>query len=111
MGFWRRKSGSDFISLGLNTPLEPTPAPAEDAAMPAPAEAIIEQPAVATVAVEPVEDESFVRRFRRAVASTRESFVTRLEDVVKGKKEIDASTLDELEEALIGADIGVQTTM
>jgi len=111
MGFWRRKSGSEFISLGLNTPLEPTPAPAEDAAMPAPPEAVVEEPAVATVAVEPVEDETFVRRFRRAVASTRESFVSRLEDVVKGKKEIDASTLDELEEALIGADIGVQTTM
>jgi fused signal recognition particle receptor len=37
--------------------------------------------------------------------------VERIEDVVKGKKEIDAATLDELEEALIGADIGVQTTM
>lgn len=60
-----------------------------------------------------VEDEEagFFKRFRKAVSATRENLVTRIEDVVKGKKEIDAATLDDLEEILIGADIGVQTTM
>src|SRR5262249_61581122 len=33
------------------------------------------------------------------------------EDVVRGRKVIDAEVLDNLEEALIGADIGVQTVM
>jgi len=61
-------------------------------------------------APQPVEDETFLRRFRRAIVSTRETLASRIEDVVKGRKEIDASTLDELEEALISADIGVQTT-
>ncbi|HQR33848.1 MAG TPA: signal recognition particle-docking protein FtsY [Blastocatellia bacterium] len=56
-------------------------------------------------------DEGFMKRFRKAITSTRENIATRLEDAVKGKKVIDAATLDELEEALIGADIGVQTTM
>ena len=42
--------------------------------------------------------------------TTRDTLASRIEDVVKGKKEIDAATLDELEEALISADIGVQTT-
>ena len=55
-------------------------------------------------------DENFLRRFRRAIINTREPRNT-YRNVVKGKKEIDASTLDELEEALISADIGVQTTM
>jgi len=37
--------------------------------------------------------------------------MSRLEDVVRGKKTIDAEVLDSLEEALIGADIGVQTAL
>jgi fused signal recognition particle receptor len=45
------------------------------------------------------------------VSATRENIASRIENVVKGKKQIDATTLDELEEALIGADIGVQTTV
>lgn len=146
--FWKRKSGSDFISLGLNTPLEPTPAPVEDkpaeakiveakplevkSADPEPRRAAppsinvsnagssavapsitppVRTPPPSPSPVEEVESEGFMRRFRRAVAATRENLVTRIEDVVKGKKEIDATTLDELEEILIGADIGVQTTM
>jgi len=124
--FWKRQSGSDFISLGLNTPIE-TPAEPAEAQPPAPeAKPVAPEPTnvshVSSSAVAPsitppapateaVEEENFMRRFRRAVAATRENLVTRIEDVVKGQKEIDASTLDELEEALIGADIGVQTTM
>ncbi len=72
------------------------------------------QPAPIVVAPPPVvveEDSGFFNRFRKAVAATRESLTTKLEDAIKGKKQIDATTLDELEEALIGADIGVQTTM
>ena len=59
----------------------------------------------------PVEEETFFARFRKAVSATRENIATRIEDVVKGKKQIDESTLEELEEALIGADIGIQTTL
>ncbi len=92
--FWKRKSGSDFISLGLNVPQEEV----VPEAAPEPVE-------------ESTEDQNFVDRFRKAVAVTRENITSRIEDVVKGKKEIDASTLEEIEEVLIGADIGVQTTM
>jgi fused signal recognition particle receptor len=59
----------------------------------------------------PFEEESFFSRFRKAVSATRENLASRLEDVVKGKKQIDEATLEEIEEALIGADIGVQTTL
>ena len=175
--FWKRKSGGDFISLGLNTPdepvapapvTEPEPKPEPPAApvKPAPAPAVvaaIESPAairaeapvqpaqplprpetaapvappapahvpamtpptpvaskpVAPVVEKPVappepqesDEEGFLKRFRKAVSATRENIAARLEDVVKGKKQIDAETLEELEEALIRADIGVQTTM
>ncbi|HEU0186126.1 MAG TPA: signal recognition particle-docking protein FtsY [Blastocatellia bacterium] len=59
----------------------------------------------------PVEEEGFFSRFRKAVSATRENIASRIEDVVKGRKQIDEATLEELEEILIGADIGVQTTL
>src|SRR6185436_3887493 len=56
-------------------------------------------------------EQEFSARFRRAVAATRESLSDRIDAVFAGAKQIDASLLDELEEALIAADIGVPTTM
>jgi fused signal recognition particle receptor len=44
------------------------------------------------------------------VQKTRAGLVSALEDVVQGKKVIDADLLDELESTLISADIGVRTT-
>jgi fused signal recognition particle receptor len=78
-------------------------------------QSVAAKPAVEERVVErveaPVEEESFFSRFRKAVSATRENIASRIEDVVKGRKQIDEATLDELEEALIGADIGVQTTL
>ena len=56
-------------------------------------------------------EQEFSARFRRAVAATRESLSDRIDTVFAGAKQIDAALLDELEEALIAADIGVPTTM
>ena len=50
-------------------------------------------------------------RFQRAVAATRESLSEKIDIVFQGRKQIDAALLDELEEALIAADIGVPTTL
>ena len=55
-------------------------------------------------------EQEFSARFRRAVAATRESLSERLDTVFQGLKQIDDNLLDELEEALIAADIGVATT-
>jgi fused signal recognition particle receptor len=49
-------------------------------------------------------------RLKMGVQKTRAGLVSRLEDVLEGKKEIDADLLDELEYTLISADIGVKTT-
>ncbi|MBA3438812.1 MAG: signal recognition particle-docking protein FtsY [Pyrinomonadaceae bacterium] len=56
-------------------------------------------------------EQALAARFRRAVAATRESLSERIDTVFQGRKQIDATLLDELEEALIAADIGVPTTM
>jgi fused signal recognition particle receptor len=50
-------------------------------------------------------------RFRRAVAATRESLSEKLDTVFQGRKQIDETLLEELEEALIATDVGVPTTL
>lgn len=52
---------------------------------------------------------SLLDRLKQGIEKTRAGLVTRIEDVVHGKKEIDADLLDELEYALITADVGVRT--
>src|SRR5205085_294585 len=55
-------------------------------------------------------EQSYAARFSRAISVTRESLSEKIDTVFQGRKVIDAELLDELEEALIAADIGVQTT-
>jgi fused signal recognition particle receptor len=55
-------------------------------------------------------EQEFSTRFRRAVAATRDSLSERLDTVFQSRKQIDDELLDQLEEALVGADIGVATT-
>jgi len=46
----------------------------------------------------------------QGLQKTREGFLSRLARVVSGRSTVDADLLTDLEEALIGADVGVQTT-
>src|ERR1700741_2674372 len=48
-------------------------------------------------------------KLKAGIQKTRSGLVDRLEDVLAGKKEIDAELLEELEYTLITADIGVRT--
>jgi fused signal recognition particle receptor len=89
--FWKRKKKDEFISLGLNRAATP------------------EEEAIAARRDEGPEPE-LVDRFKQAVASTRENLAGRIDAVVGARREIDGQVLDELEEALIGADIGIQTS-
>ncbi len=57
----------------------------------------------------PPPDPGLLDRFKSAAAKTRDGLVGQLDDLIQGKKEIDAELLDELEMLLIGADIGVRT--
>jgi fused signal recognition particle receptor len=56
------------------------------------------------------QEQSFFNKLKAAVASTKSNLVAKIEDAVKGKKEIDFALLDDLEAILIGADIGVETS-
>jgi len=168
--FWRRKSGDEFVRLGLNEPAKPTEAPAVDTqpdkdklvtepppslvpptsgAAPTPLPVDTVQPDVekgqaraASETSNPVREkpvvskspfatsvlglnlsmeelkaqeealeQEFSARFRRAVAATRESLSEKLDTVFAGRKQIDDELLDQLEEVLIAADIGVNTTL
>jgi fused signal recognition particle receptor len=90
--FWKRKKEPDIITLGLNR------------------EATAEEAVIASRRDEGPEPE-FIDKFKEAVASTRESISGKIDTVFAGKRELDADVLDQLEEALIGADIGVQTSL
>src|SRR3954447_8421984 len=48
-------------------------------------------------------------RLKTGIQKTRSGLVERIEDVLAGKKEIDADLLEELEYTLIAADLGVRT--
>ncbi|MBI1790771.1 MAG: signal recognition particle-docking protein FtsY [Acidobacteria bacterium] len=56
------------------------------------------------------QEPSLLERLKSGVAKTRAGLVSRLEETLAGRKEIDADLLDELEYTLISADIGVRTT-
>ncbi|QOY89731.1 signal recognition particle-docking protein FtsY [Paludibaculum fermentans] len=52
---------------------------------------------------------SLLDRLKQGIQKTRTGLVSKVEDVLLGKKEIDADLLEELEYTLISADIGVRT--
>lgn len=56
------------------------------------------------------QEPNLLERLKAGVQKTRAGLVDRLEDVISGRKEIDADLLEELEYTLITADIGVRTT-
>jgi fused signal recognition particle receptor len=59
---------------------------------------------------EPEEKRGFFGRMREAVTRTRESFSTRINDIVALTRAVDESALEELETALLMSDLGVSTT-
>src|SRR3989339_1892881 len=56
------------------------------------------------------EEPRFFSRLKKGLSRTRKTFVHQLDALFLGKRKIDAELLDELEEILIMADIGANTT-
>ena len=92
-----------------------TPAPPE-----APEQAVVEaaaEPVPAPVAAPPAAQAptqakpSFFERLKQGLQKTKDGLVGRIDALVLGKKEIDADTMEELEEILITSDVGVKTTV
>lgn len=53
----------------------------------------------------------FFERLKKGLTKTHANLIGRIDSLVLGKKQIDADTLEELEEILITADIGVSTAV
>src|SRR6185369_10872593 len=54
---------------------------------------------------------SLFEKLKKGLSRTHESLVGRIDTLLLGKKRIDTDTLEELEEILITADLGVKTTV
>lgn len=81
------------------TEAEPEAKAAEQAEKPAP-----------EAAVEPEEELPWLERLNKGLTKTRTGFVAKLKKLVLGSTKIDQDLLDDLEETLYEADIGVKTT-
>jgi len=94
-------------SANIHTLPETTPEP-----LPETKEPII-QPVSDTEKIEKEADVpgSMFQRLSARMSKSKESLVQRMDTLFLGKKEIDADLFDELEEILITADIGINTTM
>lgn len=97
---------------------EPESGEAEKAEVVATVEEVVDTPAGADVE-ETIEPKSILhedvgvlfQRLTKKMAKTRGSLVKKVDKLFLGKKVIDPELLDDLEEILITADIGVETTM
>ncbi|MCU1340006.1 MAG: signal recognition particle-docking protein FtsY [Bryobacterales bacterium] len=58
----------------------------------------------------PAKEPSLLERLKAGVQKTRSGLMEKIEDAISGRKEISADVLEELEYALITADIGTKTT-
>ncbi len=92
-------------------PAEPSPQEAGSADADVAAAAERAEPEQRTVDVGRDKPRSMFRRLQERLGKTRDSLVHRLDSLFLGKKEIDEQLLDDLEEILITADLGVGTTM
>jgi fused signal recognition particle receptor len=75
---------------------------------PAVEEPAVEEPAVEEPAVE--EPAGLLRRMRVGLAKTQASLVGRIDALLRGRQGVDEELLEELEEILITADLGMKTT-
>lgn len=55
--------------------------------------------------------ESVTNKFKDGLSKTRDAFMEKVEDLIIRRKKIDEEFYEELEEILIGADVGVNTVM
>ncbi|MCX5891594.1 MAG: signal recognition particle-docking protein FtsY [Deltaproteobacteria bacterium] len=101
-------------AVAVSEPLEAEPAPPEPEPPPEtpPEELLIpEEPEEEGEAETTEPRRGMFRRLRERLSRTRETLAGGLDRLLHGRKEVDALLLEELEELLITADIGVETTL
>jgi fused signal recognition particle receptor len=85
--------------------------PEVEEAVPVVAEPLQQTAVPAPLTEKPKGEPGFFERLKQGLKKTKDGLVGRIDALVLGKKEIDADTLEELEEILITSDIGVKTTV
>jgi fused signal recognition particle receptor len=98
VGWFRRKKDS--------APPETTGAPPP---VPEPPDAPPPPPEEAPAAPEPERRGRYFSRLKERLAKTRQSFAEGFGRILSGRRQIDAAVLEQIEELLITADVGVQT--
>jgi fused signal recognition particle receptor len=58
----------------------------------------------------PEEKKGFFQRLKEGLSKTHQGWISRIDGLIAGRKEIDETMLEELEEILITSDIGVKTS-
>lgn len=97
MGWFKRKKDAPPETTGA-----PPPAPETAGVIPPP-------PGDAAASPEPERRGRYFSRLKERLAKTRQSFADGFGRILSGKKMIDAAVLEQIEELLITADVGVQT--
>ena len=72
---------------------------------------VFQEQSVESAEKQPEKQRGLFKRLQERLGKTRDSMITRLDRLFLGKKEIDAELLEDLEEILITADLGVNTTV
>jgi fused signal recognition particle receptor len=99
IGWFRRKPDGEKAETG-EAPQQPEPTTPPDS----------EQGEPEAAAQEQASGVGFFRHMRERLDKTRKFLVDGIDRLVRGKKEITPEVLEDLEEVLIGADLGVATT-
>jgi len=118
LGWFKKKKKADEDAVPAPVEMSPQEEQAVDAAGEMPPESeqaardVAGQKAATGEPAQKQEDrKGLFRRLQERLSKTRDSLVSRVDDLFLGKKEIDAELLEELEEILITADLGVNTTL
>ena len=99
---WERMDGSGEARPFIETAGAPVDAPAPRA------EALVQKPAPLPEAPTPG---GLFERLKSGLSKTRQNFSRRFEGILSGNRALDDDMMEEIEEALITADVGVPTTM
>lgn len=121
---WFKKKKAKTEPNKLPTEMEDTPVPPSPESMDAPVQDTDTSDATADAEVAPIPEEApssappveqkgggLFARLKSGLSKTRKILTTDIDDLFLGKKIVDDDMLETLEELLITADMGVQTTM
>ncbi len=109
-GLWGKLTGAEQDPEPIDAAIQDVLADAQAEQVPAPLQAA-EKIAADEQTPEPAQKPSLFQRLKQGLSRTHEGLVAKIDTLLLGKKQIDADMLEELEEILITADIGVTTTV